>query len=198
PRTALDGAVWQARGQLARGELAAARETLEAVVGRAPQALRPRILLSHVLLPEGRDWDAAELALREVLRLDPRQAESWRNLIVLQRQRGWTAEAFAACQAARFYCPGEAEFLWLEGLTLQERGDLRGAEAALVAFLHQPSAAPERRNMARHQLALIYRGQKRDPEAEALWRAVVEEQPECLPAWQELGELFLAQERLPE
>src|SRR5262249_43924835 len=61
----------QARGQLARKEFAAARQLLEAVVARAPQALRPRELLSHVWLQEGQDWAAAERALRDVLALDP-------------------------------------------------------------------------------------------------------------------------------
>jgi hypothetical protein len=40
-----------------------------------------------VLLQEGRDWNAAENALRDVLTLDPNHAEARQNLAVLMRQQ---------------------------------------------------------------------------------------------------------------
>jgi GT2 family glycosyltransferase/predicted Zn-dependent protease len=78
----------RARGQIQRKELAAARRTLERVIAQDGQAIGPRVLLSQVLLQEGRDWAAAETALREVLILDPRHAESQHNLAVLLRRLG--------------------------------------------------------------------------------------------------------------
>jgi hypothetical protein len=45
--------------------------------------VRPRVLLSHVLLQEGKDPAAAEQALRAVLALDPGDAEAQHNLQVL-------------------------------------------------------------------------------------------------------------------
>lgn len=47
----------------------------------------PRVFLSHVLLQEGRGWDAAEKVLRDVLALDPDNAEARSNLEVLLSQQ---------------------------------------------------------------------------------------------------------------
>lgn len=78
----------RARGQVQRGELASARRTLASVVTQDSNALGPRVLLSQVLLQEGRDWTAAERALREVLEFDPNHTETKHNLRVLLRRLG--------------------------------------------------------------------------------------------------------------
>ena len=44
---------------------------LEAAVESSPQEVVLWIVLSHALLQEGKNWDAAETALRKVLELDP-------------------------------------------------------------------------------------------------------------------------------
>jgi tetratricopeptide (TPR) repeat protein len=47
----------------------------------APQAVMPREILTHVLLQEGKQWDKAEQALRELLELDPatrKRGKTWR------------------------------------------------------------------------------------------------------------------------
>jgi Tfp pilus assembly protein PilF len=41
-----------------------------------------------VLLQEGRDWEAAEQALRAVLKIDPNHAETQHNLALLLRRLG--------------------------------------------------------------------------------------------------------------
>jgi tetratricopeptide (TPR) repeat protein len=84
----VDAAVLRAQGHLARREFAAARELLEKAIATAPTALWPRVILTHVLLQEGRDWDTAERALRDVLALDPGHREARQNLEVLLRQQG--------------------------------------------------------------------------------------------------------------
>ncbi len=84
----VEAAVLRAKALLARRGFAAARALLEGAVAGAPQALWPRVLLTHALLQEGRDWDAAGRALRDVLALDPGHAEARRNLGVLLRQQG--------------------------------------------------------------------------------------------------------------
>jgi Tfp pilus assembly protein PilF len=73
--------------------LAAARRTLKTAIERDPGALGPRLLLSQVLLQEGRDWAAAERALRDVLEVDPNHAETRHNLALLQRRLGRQAAA---------------------------------------------------------------------------------------------------------
>ena len=47
----------------------------------------PCTFLSHTLLQEGRDWAAAEQALRAILDLDPNDAEAKNNLAVLLQQQ---------------------------------------------------------------------------------------------------------------
>jgi len=81
-----DAAVVRARGHLARREFAAARGLLEGVIGQAPKALWPRLLLSRALCEEGEDQKAAEQALREVLALAPDHPEAKERLIAVQRR----------------------------------------------------------------------------------------------------------------
>ncbi len=87
PQGSLDAAVMQARGHLVRKEFVLARLLLRETIAQFPQALWPRVILTHVLLQEGRDWEAAEHALRDVLELAPNHAEACRNLDLLLQQR---------------------------------------------------------------------------------------------------------------
>jgi glycosyltransferase involved in cell wall biosynthesis/predicted Zn-dependent protease len=92
PQTAMLSLVLRGRGQLAQRRFAAARQLLEEAVQRAPQALEPRLYLSHVLLQEGTDWEAAEQALHDVLTLDPGNSQAAHNLQVLRLRQGKPAE----------------------------------------------------------------------------------------------------------
>jgi glycosyltransferase involved in cell wall biosynthesis len=74
----------RARGHLGRREFREAMALLEVLIGHDPQALRPRVLLTHVLLQENRDLDAASLALQAILDLDPEHPEARQNLAVLR------------------------------------------------------------------------------------------------------------------
>jgi tetratricopeptide (TPR) repeat protein len=76
------------RAHLAREEYPAARHVFASLAANAPKALGPRVLLSHALIREAKDWPAAEQALRDVLTLDPNHSESRHNLAVLLRQQG--------------------------------------------------------------------------------------------------------------
>ena len=78
----------QARVHFDREEFAVARQVVEKAIALAPQALTPRLALTHVLLRAGDDPEAFEKALREVLALDPNHAEAGHNLkVLLQRRR---------------------------------------------------------------------------------------------------------------
>jgi GT2 family glycosyltransferase/Flp pilus assembly protein TadD len=83
----VDAAVLQARGHMARRDFVLARQLLQKAAAGAPHALWPRVYLSHALLQEGEDWDAAERALRDVLSLDLAHAQARHNLSILLAQR---------------------------------------------------------------------------------------------------------------
>ncbi len=83
-----DVALLQGRVHLAKDEYPAARKTFEELIRKIPDAIQPRVLLTHALIREAKDWPAAEQALREVLARDPKHAETRHNLAVLLRQQG--------------------------------------------------------------------------------------------------------------
>jgi tetratricopeptide (TPR) repeat protein len=87
-----EAAVLRARGHLARREFVPAQALLANVIAQHPQALEPRVVLSHVLLQADNDLDAAERALRDVLALAPEHAEARHNLALLQRRRQQAVE----------------------------------------------------------------------------------------------------------
>ncbi len=101
PRLAAEAALLRGEGLLARREYAAARAALAAAAAARPRAVRPRLLLSRAWLQEGRDPEAAERALRDVLELDPGQPEARHNLDVLLREQGRPAGDVAAGAVAR-------------------------------------------------------------------------------------------------
>jgi tetratricopeptide (TPR) repeat protein len=82
-----EAAILRARGHMARREFGPARALLARQIAEAPQALGPRVILSHALLQEGTDLDAAEKALRDVLALDPNERSARENLALLLRNR---------------------------------------------------------------------------------------------------------------
>jgi glycosyltransferase involved in cell wall biosynthesis len=121
------------------------------------------------------------------------------------RRLGRLGEAMAACRAGRARCPDDAELLDLEANLRQEAGDLAGAIAcrrqlvnlrpgnhfaSLDAHLRGPGA--------RHQLAMLYRQQGRPADAETEWQAAVTEQPDFIPAWLGLAEVYLESGRWAE
>lgn len=180
----LDAALLRARAHQARKDFAAARQLLEDAIHREPQVLTSYVILSHVLLQSG-DETAAEPLLRQIVGRDPGQAESWRNLAVLLRRRGRLREAIAAAQAGRLHCPHDGELSLLHALLLREGGDAINAESRLLELLERDNGdgpARQRRAMARHNLALIYREMGRVREAASHWRALLAETPDFAEA----------------
>jgi glycosyltransferase involved in cell wall biosynthesis len=86
-----DATVLWARALMAQGEFARARSLLEPVIAQAPQAVRPRLVLSQCFLFEGRDWLAGRQALLDVLAIDPHNEQALYNLSVHQKRRPATA-----------------------------------------------------------------------------------------------------------
>ena len=73
---------------LARQEFTTAQQVFFGLVDEFPTVVEPRVFLSYAYLQEGKDWAAAEKALRSILALEPTQAEARRNLDVLLHQQG--------------------------------------------------------------------------------------------------------------
>ncbi len=105
PEWAADAAVLRARRHLAKKEFGAARSILEELIRQAPDALPPRFYLTHVLLQEGKDWEAAERALRDLLAIDPQRAQAWHNLATLLRRQNRHREALEVCAVGCKHCP---------------------------------------------------------------------------------------------
>jgi tetratricopeptide (TPR) repeat protein len=206
PARLVEVLVLRGRACLARRDFVQAQRLLRQAIARAPEAVPPRLYLTHVLLQDEHEPGPAEVALRELLTLDPGQAAAWQNLTVLLRRQGRLAEAVAVCRSARVYRADDRELLLLHGLLLHEAGDLAGAEGCLARLLEQEAAgsarqdarARQRRLTARHNLALVCRRHGRLAEAERHWRAALAEMPEWSEAWVGLGELYLMQGRLAD
>jgi tetratricopeptide (TPR) repeat protein/glycosyltransferase involved in cell wall biosynthesis len=81
----LEAAVLRARVHLGRREFADARRLLDGISEQYPQAVKPPLMRSRVLLEEGDD-QAAEAALCAVLALDAENREARHNLDVLRRK----------------------------------------------------------------------------------------------------------------
>ncbi|HVX11705.1 MAG TPA: glycosyltransferase [Pirellulales bacterium] len=81
----VEALVLRARAHMTRREFTAARQLAEQAVTLAPDLLMAREVLSHVLVLEGRDWAAAEQAVREVLARQPSNTTALTNLAVVER-----------------------------------------------------------------------------------------------------------------
>lgn len=84
----LDPVLLAGRVALGKRRYRDARTLLESAIVNHPTQLAPRVLLTHVLLDEGADWPAAEMALLNVLEMAPEHAEARHNLEVLRKQHG--------------------------------------------------------------------------------------------------------------
>ncbi len=84
------GSIWpavlRARQEMGRRNFDVARRILDEALAVSPDELILWIVLSHVLLQEGKDWSAAECVLRRILELDPENSEARKNLALLIRQ----------------------------------------------------------------------------------------------------------------
>jgi tetratricopeptide (TPR) repeat protein len=87
PEASPEANTLKAQALLGRKQFRSARAILEQTITAAPQAISPRITLTHVLLQEGQDLAKAEQALRDLLALDPGNMQAKRNLEALLQHR---------------------------------------------------------------------------------------------------------------
>ena len=74
----------QARRHLEAKKFGPACRMVRQIIQDEPNFLAARIVLSHILLHEGKDWKAAEKALKDILVLDPNNKDARQNLKVLE------------------------------------------------------------------------------------------------------------------
>ncbi|MCS6853016.1 MAG: glycosyltransferase [Gemmataceae bacterium] len=156
-----------------------------------------------------RPAEALPLLLRSLERLHPDDSMVLKLYPVIaqaQVQLGNLTAALATCAAGRRRFPNDAELLFQEALIRMALRDWRGAEVNLVQLLNTPppnyvtiGVDPGIRGyLARHNLAIVRRELGQAGEAEVLWRQVVAERPDYLPAWMGLCDLWVAQQRWAE
>src|SRR5947209_8484012 len=149
--------------------------------------------LGSVAQDLGRPAEALALLRRSLERSQPSDSivrKLHAQIAQCHRHLGQLDQALAACRQGRGLYPDDVELLFQEGAARLALRDLAGAEACLLETLatrekgHFASVdAGLRGYKTRHQLALVYRQQGRDAEAEAAWRAALDEQPGFTPAW---------------
>jgi tetratricopeptide (TPR) repeat protein len=103
------------------------------------------------------------------------------------------------------HCPDDAQLLTLAARLHRERKEWSDVEDCLVRLSSNDDRAQFasvaeglRGYRARHDLAVLYEEQGRSAEAEAQWRAALDEEPGFKPSWNGLGELYLNQRRFTE
>lgn len=84
----VEAAILRSRWHLASEQYEAAKAILHEAIQNQPDHLGVRLLMSHALLREGKDSQASEAALLEVLRLDPLHREARHNLSILKAEEG--------------------------------------------------------------------------------------------------------------
>ena len=123
-------------------------------------------------------------------------------IVQCYRQMDKKDEALMACRKGREVYPQDAELLAQEGLLLNDRNDLAGAEQCYLQLLNDResphfSSVPVGLNgyLTRHNLAVVYMRQNKPADAETQWRAALEEKPAFDSAWLGLEDLYIGQSR---
>jgi tetratricopeptide (TPR) repeat protein len=127
----------------ATGEHAEAQQVARQALGRGQRTAGLYNTYARSLVAQGTDFERAEAALREAIRLEPRLIDAHSNLAQLIWMRtGQLAQATAALdEVLSTYANDEA--LWAaKAAILQGAGDARGAYACLAPWVARPQAPP--------------------------------------------------------
>jgi glycosyltransferase involved in cell wall biosynthesis len=118
---------------------------------------------------------------------------------------GEPREAVAACVQGRSVYPDDIEVLFQEGIALRRLRDIYGAIARWEQVLATPQAeyyasinVGIRGYITRQNLAMAYQELGRTADAQMHWRQALEECPGYEPAWNGLGDSYLAQAQWAE
>jgi len=154
-----------------------------------------------------REMDRAVEHLRRSIELaappESHVRKAYALLASAHRAQGDESEAKQVCERGLRLFQDDAELLFQLGVTCHHIGDL---DSAAVALGRLASGQGRTGNLAsvdsgilsfkaRHNLAAVYQDMNRRDQAERLWRQVMQERPDFLPAWLALVEMLLAAQR---
>nr|WP_246580847.1 tetratricopeptide repeat protein [Deinococcus aestuarii] len=177
-----------------RGDRSGALTASQSAVRLAPKNAGYRASLAALRLALGQYADAARDAA-QALRLSPDPATLARAQFVqglAAYRQGQYGPARAALRSSALGAPSADTFLWL-GLSAYAQKDYAGAATALGESVRLDPTPTARQNLASALLASA-----RYPEAEAVLRGLVGEQPKNNEAWYLLGLAQRAQTREAE
>ncbi|PTA69610.1 tetratricopeptide repeat protein [Deinococcus arcticus] len=188
-----NAAAFALEGELraARGDRPGALSALQNAVKLAPQNAAYRAALAGVRLTLNQNVEAARDAAR-ALTLRPDDATLARALFVqgvAAYRQGQYAQARTALRSSQTRAPNADTALWL-GLTAYAQKDYAGAASALSESVKLNPTVTARVNLASALLASA-----RYPEAEAILRGLVTDDPKNAEAWYLLGLTQRAQAR---
>ena len=136
----------------AQGQFAAARRSFAAASVAAPH--HPGVWNGYAnLLSDMGDHDAAIVAYRRALAIDPGSAATWTNLSLAALAARHFDDAAAALARALALAPADSRALGTLGLVEQARGN---TEAAIVAYARARAIAPDDPRL-RHNMATALR-----------------------------------------
>ncbi|WP_245872750.1 tetratricopeptide repeat protein [Deinococcus planocerae] len=180
--------------RVVRGDRSGALAAYQSAVRLAPRDAGYRVGLAALRLALGQNADAARDAA-QALRLSPEPATLARAQFVrglAAYRQGQHGPARAALRSSALVSPSADTFLWL-GLSAYAQQDYAGAATALSESVRLDPTPAARQNLASALLASA-----RYPEAEAVLRGLVGEQPKNNEAWYLLGLAQRAQTREAE
>jgi len=153
-----------------------------------------------------KEWDRAQEALEKCLAASKPHESTVRKVYAMlagcHLQRGELPAARVRVEEGLALFPRDPELLFRAGIIYREVGDLSAAERSYLMLLNEP----ERGHIdsldvsmmtykGRHNLALIYQDMGRLQDAEAQWRAALNENPGFAPSAIALAELYRRQGR---
>jgi glycosyltransferase involved in cell wall biosynthesis len=173
----------------------------------APENARTLLYLGRSRLAQGRLPEALLLLRRSLRRFASDDANCARKahalLVDCLVKLGRLPEALDAAEDGLARYADDVELLFHRGCLLSAANDALGAEACFLRLLSMPP--PDYMGCAvpvgllgfksRYMLGVVYRQQRRWPEAEQQFRAVVAEHPGHGESWVALGQMYITQGR---
>ena len=112
--------------QLQRGNVAEARNYLQALLDKSPEDPTLRFLQAAISAADG-NLEAAEQEYRSLIADGEGGERAWRELIRVLNQTGQMEEAERALEEGLAARPESAELLWMRATLLEREGDFEGA-----------------------------------------------------------------------